>query len=400
MARIGSLLVWTANYLPALGGAQWSTYRIARELQRQGTKVNILTRGDSDSIEVEHDSGLQVQRIAGPLDRWVTRSSAIVSRSHHRYDAVLVIDLFRARLDTQLATIDTLAQRGQATVFRSPTAGTITNLLRTTTERRHFCQMDAYLALNQDIATEYVEAGVDPERVASVVNAVDTAEFAPLDPANKRQARRLLGLPENAVIVIYAGRLAERKRLDVVCEAVLGCPGEQPLLLIVGAPGDEATERQVQEFARQHPGIRLLDATARVSDILPAADIAILISEREGQSNSLLEAMACELPVIASAIPGSQECVTDGASGYLVPAGDRLATIRALSTLIESPELRRTMGQTGRRFVERRHQLRSVGRDYQTAIRHGIDRAERRHALSNPLHTVKGERDEILLARD
>jgi glycosyltransferase involved in cell wall biosynthesis len=72
-------------------------------------------------------------------------------------------------------------------------------------------------------------------------------------------------------------------------------------------------------------------------------------------SNALLEAMAMEVPVIASAIPGNDEVVTDGQNGLLVPYGDAAALAAAIASLVERPDARRTFGEAARRLVVERY---------------------------------------------
>ena len=83
-------------------------------------------------------------------------------------------------------------------------------------------------------------------------------------------------------------------------------------------------------------------------DIWAASDVAWLASDFEGQSNSLMEAMAAGLPVVASDISPNAELVTDGVTGSLVPVGDAAAFARCTVGLLESPELARLQGRAAR----------------------------------------------------
>jgi len=85
-----------------------------------------------------------------------------------------------------------------------------------------------------------------------------------------------------------------------------------------------------------------------VPDILRAADIFTLPSHREGMPRSIIEAMMCALPVVATDIRGSREEVVDGETGLLVPVNDPAALALALDRLARDPALRRRMGAAGR----------------------------------------------------
>jgi glycosyltransferase involved in cell wall biosynthesis len=108
---------------------------------------------------------------------------------------------------------------------------------------------------------------------------------------------------------------------------------------------------------------RFTGFTDRVADYLQVMDIFVLPSYREGFPRSVLEAMGCELPVIATNIRGCRESVVDGETGFLVPPRDSSALAGAVGRLLENPDLARSMGAAGRaravrlydqRFVQKR----------------------------------------------
>ena len=89
-----------------------------------------------------------------------------------------------------------------------------------------------------------------------------------------------------------------------------------------------------------------------IPDLLAALDIFVLPSHSEGVSLALLEAMAAGLPVIATAVGGLPEVVTDGVNGLLIPPQDPEALAQALARLLDDPALAKKLGENARQHVE------------------------------------------------
>jgi L-malate glycosyltransferase len=92
----------------------------------------------------------------------------------------------------------------------------------------------------------------------------------------------------------------------------------------------------------------------RVPELLGVSDVCVLSSKAEGLSNSILEYMAASRPVVATDVGGAREMITEGETGFLVPAGDDERLAERIITLLRDPELARGMGARGRRVVEER----------------------------------------------
>ncbi len=122
------------------------------------------------------------------------------------------------------------------------------------------------------------------------------------------------------------------------------------------------------------------------------SDVFVLLSEREGQPNALIEAMASGVPVVATAIPGVTECVEDGREGLLVPVGDAAATAAAIRRLLDDPGLRTLMGRRARRRAVAEHDIARLGQRYAALYEDLVARARHRlpgapAALGAPLGT-------------
>jgi glycosyltransferase involved in cell wall biosynthesis len=118
-----------------------------------------------------------------------------------------------------------------------------------------------------------------------------------------------------------------------------------------------------------------------VAEILNALDVYVLASESEGMSNTILEAMACGLPVVATAVGGNVELV-DRAGGLLVPPYNPKSLADAVILLLGAPARRETMGRLARRRVEEHFSLETMAQNYASVY---LDIVSRRMNLSGSL---------------
>jgi glycosyltransferase involved in cell wall biosynthesis len=155
---------------------------------------------------------------------------------------------------------------------------------------------------------------------------------------------------------VAVGRLSPEKRFDLLIRSVaeLRRTGQSVSLRIAGE-GDARRELE-REIRQQGCGdsIRLLGHVADPRSLFEAADIFALSSVREGLPNVLLEAMALETPIVATAIAGIPKVITDQRDGLLVPPGDQSAMTDALRRLIDRDDLRKRLATAGRQTIETR----------------------------------------------
>ncbi|PLX44846.1 MAG: glycosyl transferase, partial [Hyphomicrobiales bacterium] len=180
---------------------------------------------------------------------------------------------------------------------------------------------------------------IPPNRVAVVPNGVDGAHFRP--PAAEPDAPDAPDAPEQELILCIARRVPQ-KNLPMLLGAfervVEARPGAR-LRIVGNGPVPLAA----------HPNVELMAASRDIRPHLAAASIFALSSIDEGSPNVIIEAMAAGLPVAATAVGGVPELVSDGKTGLLTPPGDEKALAAALMRLLEDGDLRRAMGEAGRR---------------------------------------------------
>ncbi|HET9894467.1 MAG TPA: glycosyltransferase family 1 protein [Streptosporangiaceae bacterium] len=205
--------------------------------------------------------------------------------------------------------------------------------------RRTHNAVDLTLSPSTATAADLVARGF--ERVSVWGRGVDTERF---DPARRSQALRAQLAPAGEVIVGYVGRLAAEKRLDLLTE-VARLPGTR--LVIVGAGPTEAHARKMLPgavFAGQSQG----DELARMYASL---DIFVHSGPHETFGNTLQEAAASGLPVVAPAAGGPLDLVEDGVTGFLVTPGDSGALADAVGRLASDWQLRTAQGHAARRSM-------------------------------------------------
>lgn len=188
------------------------------------------------------------------------------------------------------------------------------------------------------------------------INGVDTDYFR--RSGCREEVRKLLEVPEDAVLFVFVGRITEDKGVRELLAAFSALRAEGK-----GAPVFLALVGWTEDYAAEEldmPGVFCPGFQEDIRPWLEAADVFVLPSYREGFPNSLLQAGAMELPVIATDVCGCNEIVKDGVNGLLVPARDEEALRGAMVSLRDDPEGRRRMGAEAARQVEGKFSCRIV----------------------------------------
>jgi len=229
--------------------------------------------------------------------------------------------------------------------------------------RRPYVGLERLLAMVTDVlihvspgqAREAESLGLAPHgRTKVIVNATDSAKVRALAETHSL-SREALGLPTGATVLGTVARFDPIKDLDVLVEAFALLRRQSPdtWLLIVGdGPERGRLESLAKDLGVQDrvvfPGF-IPDAPR----CLPAIDLYVSASRREGLPLGLLEAMACGLPVVATRVPGHEDVIEHRATGLLVSPNDPRAFADAAAELLGDAERRRRMGAAGRLRVER-----------------------------------------------
>jgi glycosyltransferase involved in cell wall biosynthesis len=163
-------------------------------------------------------------------------------------------------------------------------------------------------------------------------------------------------------VILFVGNLEPRKQVDVLLRATARLKENLPelQLLVVGSGESAGVQDQTARLLRLthelglEPTVRFMGRLSETAllDAYAAADVFALPSSSEAQGIVALEAMACGLTVVASAVGGLLGTIEDGVTGFLVPIGDVEALAQKLREVLASPDLRRSVGIAARRAVE------------------------------------------------
>lgn len=197
------------------------------------------------------------------------------------------------------------------------------------------------------------DEGVRASRTRYQPNGVDTERFKPSDAADRGAHRLALGLPRDGFLFVCAARMEPVKRHQDLIEAfaIVARRHHDAGLVLIGTGPLEAALRQQVALAGLSARVHFLGKRADVERLLPLLDAFVLCSLTEGMSNAVLEAMACGLPVVATAVGGNTEAVIDGVTGLLVPPRAAARIGAAMLALIEDRARSGAWGCNARRQV-------------------------------------------------
>jgi sugar transferase (PEP-CTERM/EpsH1 system associated) len=227
-----------------------------------------------------------------------------------------------------------------------------------------------YIALSQDLQSYLVDrVGVPPRKVAQFYNGVDARRFQPAETVQHIDGcpfRR----PEHW-LVGTVGRMQAVKDQTLLARAFVRAlhiaPGLRARLrLVMVGDGPLRAEAQAVLDEADVADLAWLPGERHdVPEVLRGLDCFVLPSLAEGISNTILEAMASGLPVIATRVGGNGELVEAGETGTLVPAADAEAMAQAIIAYADDPGRARAAGQAGRAAVERRFSMEAMVGAYQ-----------------------------------
>jgi glycosyltransferase involved in cell wall biosynthesis len=202
--------------------------------------------------------------------------------------------------------------------------------------------------------THVIYNGLNPERLRS-------------DPARVAEHRARLGVPEDGAVVGILATLTPAKDHANFLRAAAALSQRHPGMRFA-IVGDGPLRPKLEQLAGElglSDNVVFFGFQTRVADCLAACDFLVSSSrDNEGTSNSILEAMALNIPVVATDVGGTRELVVDGRTGYLVPAADHAAIAAAIESALTHPEEAHAIAARARQMIESRFSLESMVSQY------------------------------------
>lgn len=216
-------------------------------------------------------------------------------------------------------------------------------------------QMDHIIAVSDDLYQMLDQLNVPAARGSFIPNAIDHQQFARRCPST--EARKRLGLEPSRPLIGAVGRLAEEKGFDRLIQAVdrLHHAGLDVGLVIVGEGSERPRLEALIAQCCRGDRIQLLGYRSDVRDLYEAMDVYALSSLREGLPNVLLEAMALEVPIVATRVAGVPRLIDDSVNGLLIQPGSVEELTRSLELLLRDTELRKRLAGFGRQTITVRY---------------------------------------------
>jgi glycosyltransferase involved in cell wall biosynthesis len=238
-------------------------------------------------------------------------------------------------------------------------------------------------AVSGELRQHMLREGFPADDFRVVCNGIDAGAMP--DGQARERARVLLGAAPGLRLLGAVGRLDPVKNLTLMIDAFARAARlrDDVKLMLIGDGPERARLEQHAAESGVRDRIQFLGVRHDARALMPAFDVLLNTSTTEGQSVTILEAMAAAVPVIATSVGGTPEVVVDGETGLLVPSRSLDPLVAAIVELLADPERARDLGLAGRRRLEERFTLDRMVADYERLYETALaDRRTRRVAAA------------------
>jgi len=347
---------------PGMGGSATVVYQISKHLAASGHEVWVLTSDYSpDGVQFPDEKfNIQIFKtkialsgvyITPGIIPWIKQnlfSFDVVHLHNLRTFQNLLIDVFTM---TKKPTLFLSAHGSLPLHSPKVAAKKIFDWLCT---RRLLRKVNCVLAVSPIEVTQYLNAGISYNRICMVYNGLNMDEFKTMSPPG--QFRLQLGIPDNALIILYLGRIHSIKGIDHLISAFAQLrKSRMDLRLIIAGPDDGDLKRLM--LLSQQTGLSSyiyfpggLYGDQKLS-ALADADVVVLPSSYEIFGLTAFEALACGTPVVVSANSGSGQLISQAGAGYLISHGDIQQLASTIGQALNNQLLSKNKVLAGQAFI-------------------------------------------------
>ena len=364
-----SLLIFSAQYPPHMGGIERFTESLAKELVSLGHSVTVVTNNTEDMTSVDKTSGLTVLRLpcfpllAGRMPfpkRNAEYRRMVKSLLGHQYDGVLINtrfflhSLLGLRIARKTMSKAIVLDHGSAHImfgnrlvdpFVAAYEHLITNVMKPFKPR--------FFGISGKSVEWLEHFGIKGSGV--ITNSIDASKY--VKQASSRDFRKELLLSNSDCLVAFIGRLIPGKGVLELIEAVENCGKDNVVLAVAGdGPLKESVEKSRSSQIRYLGRLNSSD----VAKFLIDSNVLCLPSRSEGFSTTLLEAAACATPSISTDVGGARELIPSDEYGIIIPDASPSAISSALCFAADHAEEIAKMGRKASAGVKERYCWRAV----------------------------------------
>jgi len=369
-----SVIMLTPSF-PRFRGDVYSPFVLecAKNIASQGIKVLVVSSGDKDAVNYNIHPNLKVERFSyfmpkflqkltyspGGIPEQIKKSTLAKIQFPFFMLSLLLRTLSRAKRYDIIHShwvMPGIAGVIVKKIFKKPLVVTVrennTAIVANNFLLRYVLKKaDIIIVNNEQYERDILRIGVEKEKMRRILNGVNDI----FKPGNKADARTKLKVPNNKKIIIFVGSLIQRKGPKDVMESFFRLKKKHKDLMLVYI-GEGALKEELENEANKppcKPDILFLGKKepTEIKNWLNASDIFCLPTKKDGIPNAMVEAMACEVPVVMSNIGGIPDVIENWKSGIMVKPGNIDGFCSALDALIRDKKKRERMGKEGRKAL-------------------------------------------------
>ena len=354
------VLMVTERYLPIWGGAENQLRQLIPHLIDRGSEVEIVTRCFHENMAAKENlGGVVVHRLGTPGTSVFAQLYFIICLFLFLLKAARTTDIYHSHGAVKMGAICWLVAFlcRKKNVAKIATAGHIPKMLTTISGRfilSLFKRSSAIISMTTEIDCELSTLGIPISKIHTITNGVDCSRFSSGSFEEKKAWQIEHHLPPDCQIILFSSRLVLRKGLDLLincwADILRSCPASYLVIVGSGTDQPDSVEEEMRDRVEKDKltNILFVGETESPEDYLSIADCFVFPSRQEGFPNALMEAMASQLPCVASRIGGVEAIVDDGETGVLFEPENSKDLAEKCKALLQSSEKKEVIGKNAR----------------------------------------------------